>query len=530
MPGHKIQCLYCFNTFNDEDVHFRMETVFNSEDDVELTDPQTGKTYYSPADVAKDPMLSGADRTRLTAQLKLLDGFVKREDPKYEKFWERFGRTTEMPAAARDGQIGVNPWLRRVYDPHNPDDQPFFQPNSEVISDSGLLYQITDIWGRETSRRVCPYCHNPLPGLYGKYPVKFISIIGITGAGKTVYLSQLVQYLEDNFARCGITAQPTSTYAYRYRETNPVEMGKRLPAATAKEMFLQPLCFDLSYKDEAGRQHYMTMVFYDIAGENCRMSKDAAEMDANARWFGPFIEHSDGILLLVQPDQFTSTPDPENGPQAVLTVVHNLFESHAQDLERIPVAVCISKGDTLAPTILSGPIPQIEYLKKSGVGYRPVFNADSYNTLYEPVYKFVDTQAVTLLNTLSVQYPIHDLFLVSAIGTKVTEHEDEDGKFFAPATPPIPQRLIEPLLWMLTKFNFIGFTGFIREPNDWACPQCNRPLHIDQKLCPDCKRDRNGRWVCPLCGTVNEAGATQCAHTEKGFLGMTKRCKGVPVR
>ena len=523
MPGHIIQCPYCFGKFDDAEVHFRMETVFNSEDDIEFIHPETGKTYYSVDDVNGDQMLSSGDRARLIGQFRLFSGFVKREDPKYEQFWERFGRTTEMPVRGYDDQ--VDPWLRRVYDPHNPDDQPFFTPGNEVTDDSGLLVKVTDACGRETSRRVCPYCHNPLPGLYGKYPVKFISVIGDTGAGKTVYLSQLVQYLPDDLVKCGIAAQPTSTYEYRYREVNPVEMGKRLPPATPPHVFQQPLCFDLAYTDDAGREHDMTMVFYDIAGENCRMSRDA-----NVKRFGPFIMHSDGILLLVQPDQFDYLPSPENGPQAVLTVVHNLFGSHAQDLERIPVAVCISKGDMIAPLILSGPIPPIEYLKKSGGGYRPVFNADSYNTLYEPVYQFVDRRAGTLLNTLSVQYPIHDLFLVAAIGTTVKEHEDEDGKFFAPVTPPIPQRLIEPLLWMLNRFGFIGSTGFINDPNDWGCPQCGRRLHTTQEFCPDCKRDRNGRWVCPLCGTVNEAGATQCSHTEKGFLGMTKRCKGAPVR
>ena len=41
-----------------------------------------------------------------------------------------------------------------------------------------------------------PHCHNPLPlPNYGKYPTIFISVVGITTCGKTVYLNQLLTRL-----------------------------------------------------------------------------------------------------------------------------------------------------------------------------------------------------------------------------------------------------------------------------------------------------------------------------------------------
>ena len=44
--------------------------------------------------------------------------------------------------------------------------------------------------------RLCPHCHNPLPlPNYGKYPTIFISVVGITTCGKTVYLNQLLTRL-----------------------------------------------------------------------------------------------------------------------------------------------------------------------------------------------------------------------------------------------------------------------------------------------------------------------------------------------
>ena len=46
----------------------------------------------------------------------------------------------------------------------------------------GFLYQVRDEEGRDTKVRICPHCHNPLPFEYGKYPVKYIAVVGIATA------------------------------------------------------------------------------------------------------------------------------------------------------------------------------------------------------------------------------------------------------------------------------------------------------------------------------------------------------------
>ncbi|MBT1177685.1 TRAFAC clade GTPase domain-containing protein [Bifidobacterium callimiconis] len=523
MPGHRITCPYCFKEFDDGDVHFRMETVFKSTDDFGFSNPDTGKQYRSAGDIIQDPDLSEEFREGYIERFKVFSGFLAGDDPKYEEFWSRFGGTSEWWEPT-EGET-IKPWRRPVHDPHS---EPDFFLDGGSTTESGMLYKITDACGRETSRRVCPFCHNPLPDLYGQYPVKFIPVIGASGVGKTVYLSQLMRWATDDFAKCGINAQPASMYTRRYCDINPVEMEKPLPVRTPPDELQQPLFLDLSYEDEPGRAHDLTLVLCDVSGQLCQIGYDTLAVVKQAQKFAPFIGHADGILYLVEPRQF-EPPDPVRGPQAVLNVVHDLFDAHANDLNRIPVAVCISKGDTVAQVVFGKScIPQLEYLKNGGK-YRPVFNADSYNKLYEPVYGFVERLSFVLLNTLSVQYPIHDLFMVESIGVPVAGLKNENGEYGAPSASPEPQRLVEPLLWMLNRFGFIGSTGFINEPNDWFCPQCQRRLHITQEFCPDCKCTEDGRWMCPLCGTVNPAGTAQCSHTEKGFLGMTKRCKGTPA-
>ncbi len=73
-----------------------------------------------------------------------------------------------------------------------------------------------------------------------------------------------------------------------------ISKDKPLPRGTVPEALTPPMAANV--KDNNTQKMY-TLVFYDIAGENCvkprRMKK-----------FGPFIENSDGIILIIDPGQF----------------------------------------------------------------------------------------------------------------------------------------------------------------------------------------------------------------------------------
>ena len=92
-----------------------------------------------------------------------------------------------------------------------------------------------------------------------------------------------------------------------------------------------------------------TLVFYDIAGENCvkprRMKK-----------FGPFIENSDGIILIIDPGQFMGEiqgADEEEQelykPDKVIGAMCDAFvtSNNKNGQSNIPLAVTLSKGDTM---------------------------------------------------------------------------------------------------------------------------------------------------------------------------------------
>ena len=515
MPDYQITCPYCFETFRDDQVHFRMETVLDSADvAVSVIFEDDKKTvYHSPDEAEADPNLPEGMRQRVLRRFHVMSGFVQGEDPVYSKFWKQYGGTTEY--ASRNDAHPL-PWLRPVHDPIA---EPEFFKRVAEFSD-GLVDRIVDDRDRTTARRVCPYCHNPLPKGYGRYPVKHIGVIGLPGAGKTVYLSRLCGWATDEFRRVGIQAVPLPP-VNEYRLANMVASDTPLPAATKPHSLQQPLCFNLSYQNR-GREHHLTLVFHDISGEDCQVSHDSASLSANARQYAPFLEHADGILMLVDPAQLKEK-NAANGPQSLLTVLYDLFAGRTAQLGRIPLAVCISKGDT-EPYLLSGESQVFASVK--GAAGMPVFHAEEYNRTHAMLAAYVQNNATLLNTTLSTQYPSHNLFVVSALGTGtgVEQRTAKDGTAYT--MPARPQCLIDPVMWLLNRFGFIESTGLIAMPSEWACPGCNRQVPGNVGYCPECGVGRDGDWKCLLCGTVNPADNRQCSHEELGIL-KDKPCKGI---
>jgi len=520
MPEKKIICPYCFEEFNDDEVHFRMATVF-SEDEL---DPKGYKRTLN--EIEEDDRFKSDEIRAQMAEYNLRAQFQQREDEEYKKFWEKFGGTTEKKSGNRE-DLNVMPFNRPVLNPKNSQHKKFFKSDSEVINE-GMLYAIKDCFGHETYRRVCPHCHNPLPGTYGKNPVIFYSVIGITGAGKTVYLSQLCKFIIKQLAYFGIVAVPTSIYPREYVVDNPVAMGKRLPVGTPPGQLLQPLCFDLEYSNRSnGQNEYMTIVFYDIAGENCVSSEQMRE-------FGKFIKNSNGILLLIDPNQFSDREDVEQ-PVKVLETIHNVFVGE-KELCELTIAICISKADKIEQVILRKKISDVEFLRDADGKFIPKFNAADYNPIHDSIKEYVEQNNTSLHVHLDVKYNNYNYFLFSAIGVP-TKKVNQDGKtiadddpngFYVPAAPTEnPKRIIEPIVWLLFKHGYIQSHGEINEPKDWVCKACGKRRRVSEKYCPVCKTNNLGDWKCPKCGTVNNVNNGRWCTVKKCNTDKDGKNKGL---
>lgn len=495
MPGHTITCPYCFNDFADDEAHFRMETVF-SEDNL---DPKN--EGRSLDEIETDSRFGNEEIKAQIAEYKLREQFVKREDPQYELFWKEFGGTTEKSSVSRDGKApNVMPYHRPIFAPHNPQYAQFFgspKKDSDVINQHGMVYAAFDCFGRKTERRVCPHCHNPLPGAYGKYPVKFVSIIGISGAGKTVYLSQLCKFFAKQISYFNITAAPTSIYAKEYLEANPVVMGKQLPEGSPPERLLQPLCFDLVYRRD-NKEQYHTIVFYDIAGENCVIHE-------RMKGFGRFVEHADGIILVIDPDQFNESSKTAQ-PVEVLKTIYTVFGNrHPDEVHNLQIAVSISKGDKIAHEMIQKNLDDIQFLQDNGGLYVPKFNAADYNPLHDAIKSFIQRNDNELYAHMGNLYDNYNFFLFSAIGTSTKKIEIDGVEYDTPAGPTIPKRILEPVVWLLNKYDFIQSSGEIHEPKDWVCSSCGKRNRVNI-YCPECKININGEWKCPKCGNKKNSG------------------------
>ena len=481
MKTYTITCPYCFKTFSDNQVHFRFRALAEN---LQMKSTSRIRSYDDEEEEEEDDD-------------EEVSGRKSEGDALYLDFWKTFGGQTSEVA-----EHGLAPWNIPVYDP-KADAKMFAAGNNKFIriNGDGMVIGARYKDGKTTStERVCPYCHNPLMGSsYGLYPIKLISVIGVTAAGKTAFLSQLCKIMKESMAQYGLTAQPTSRYAEDYVVANEVAMGKRLPDSTPAERLLQPICFDITYtvKNALGAKEKCvnTIVFYDIAGENCI---DAVGMSK----FGKFIEESDGIILLIPPKQFGIGRSEEDNlsfrvqPTAVLDCIYNTFY-HTKRIQDVPLAICISQGDLIAEQILHGnKLTDISYLDKNGKAIRK-FNATDYNPIHESIMSFLDREQVALCQQLEDQYDNYNYFIVSALGTNV------DEKTHTPDGPTIPLRIMEPFTWLLTKFDFLDADDFVYQPEDWHCPICGKRQHNspDSLYCSIHKVNEDGMWKCDYCST-----------------------------
>ena len=438
MEDKMIICPYCFKEFRHDQVLFRAETCFFEEDILDADD------LYDIIDENE----RDAARVENDLKKKFLVG-VSRE---YEEYWSKYGGTTEKTRRKSFSQ-NVENYQKPLIDPHDSTQVKFDnEDKSGVKLDAdGYLTTVYDIFSNQTNNRVCPHCHNPLPMNYGKFPVKFISIIGITNAGKTVYLSSLFDNIYKYMGKIGMTPLPSESVDF-FIESNKIKKGAVLPQGTSAQQMCQPLCFNLQYFDSHTYQNTKnTFVIYDIAGENCT--------DKNAiKNFGGFIEHSDGIIILEDPNQFEIIA--ENDQDMVGSVLRTINETFiGTDYCDIPIAMCISKSDILINNgFFDRKLCQKLTEDVNSAENQDGFNAKDYNKISNMLDQFYfDRDRPTRLE-LKNAFDNFNYFAVSALNCRLEPSSEIDGTgktLYVPAEKPHPLRIEEPLYWLFYQFGFI---------------------------------------------------------------------------
>ncbi len=441
---YQIICPYCFNEVSDGKggfntpfphtaVQFRSETFFKNEADI--------VKYVGKSKIDIELTQDKAERKKLLETYEAAERFLLKTDEKYQKFWDNYeGRTTEQDERQNNG---VHPWERPVISENDGIAQ-------LVADEDGFITRAVDTFGNVTDRRVCPHCHNPLPMGFGKNKVKNISIIGTTGAGKTVYISQLLKGMGKYAVKSGLNAFYTSDHEANFVEDNMVAQGKPLPDSTSPGRLSQPMFYDI-VKSEGNIKREDTIVLYDIAGENCR---DASSMSR----FAKFVKHSDGLILLIDPQQLDFVVSKQGRedivpPATALITLHSILVTEKNKKCDVPIAVCVSKSDQCFDIL--PPIAQ-DQVQRAGedINGMPTkeFDGKSYNSLQAELKRLMLSHADDICQILMDEYQAANFFAVSAIGCKCDFNEEG---IISPVTIPNPRRIEEPILWLFKQFGFI---------------------------------------------------------------------------
>lgn len=429
IPKH-FKCPYCFQKIMVNGVAFRSKTVYTKQDMKEL--PESKHIYLEATD-------------------ELYEGFWKmypgskpentKENPTYEKhpvlspFDERYITNSNL----KDG-------LRITF-------------NKDA---SGFVNEAIDTEGVSTKIRICPHCHNKLPFEFGKYPIKYISVVGITSSGKTVFLSQLLDKMDIFLDNVNMTTAGLTPEVDEFIRKYKIKRGENLPGGNATNVLTKPLPINVK-NNITGEQ--TTIVFYDIAGENC---VNPEQMEK----YGQFIRNADGIIMVTDPRQFPDLlflNDEEEEemeeayqPNRVAKAMYESFGSSAFEGGQcpVPLAATISKSDLLrnCQHIAAGEnsnifqtIPYEKYDGRNGLPYE-----DWRNITSEVEVLLRRSQRGRLLATSLEQFfPNSSYFAVSALNSKPKVVSEGNTKRYQMDVLPKTVRIEEPLYWILYKLGMI---------------------------------------------------------------------------
>ena len=400
---NKIKCPYCFKDFAHNEVHFRIaeETCEYAQNKVDNANNADKKGE------AEEKEKDSEEKKKFSKFLKMKE----LEDPKYSKVWGELRGGT--PPQIAKGLFNV-PWV----DEHNKSDMII----GDFITDKdGFVEKIEDKCSHLQSKtRICPHCHNKLPLHYGKNPQKFISILGVSTSGKTVYVKQLMARLRDSLqggilshvnGSCIKLTLPDDDKSY-------LTLNEPLPGSTDPFNFKIPYFVTMTFNKDNTLTTY-DFVIYDIAGEILvRLSR---ENPNRFDFFAGFIKNSDAIITIIDPKQLVGNPEPEHPASEMITTLYSVFGEKVD----LPTAITISKSDMLMSSALIR-----ESLNPDGIFFnanspiskdipwdsnKKYFYVDEYANLLGQLRRFYTAKANAFYVNADQHFNSYSFFAVSAL-------------------------------------------------------------------------------------------------------------------
>ncbi|WP_370625042.1 hypothetical protein [Corynebacterium sp. TAE3-ERU12] len=298
-----------------------------------------------------------------------------------------------------------------------------------------------------------------LPADWGDSGTICIAMAGARASGKSLYIAVVVKQLARLLQKHHLPLIPMGDTGQRYRDHYEhslfAEMGllRPTPRMAADDAYHRdPLIFDIGNWDCGGgeRKHYL--VLRDVAGEDLEQLPDNPSALE-------FFQHADTVLFLFDPLGVRRIRTylkgrvvmPHVGGDPV-TVLNNLLRVLGG--ARPPLAVALSKFDTLQELEFSGDTDWTEIMANYGAAYR----RDSDLEFGAADSHLLDAEIRSMLlrlNAHDVVYTIESCyrdaptsfryFATSALGAPPKGSRVDASKGIAPF------RCLDPILWTLTR-------------------------------------------------------------------------------
>lgn len=318
---------------------------------------------------------------------------------------------------------------------------------------------------KQTTKTICPHCHNELPREMVENGGFIISIIGARSSGKTNYITTLINELKHKghlvnigIYETGVGRKPDEYTIARYERDFYNKLYKNRECHSQTDVNDSRSKIPLIYKlfsTTTKKQAYL--VLYDTAGENFSDPKAIAEK-------AKFLKNSDGIILLL--DTFCISdvherlrnkyklPSIELKYDRIITNVIKHFDDqiHKEEFYRKPLALTFSKIDSIVNNeelFSDARLPNINMNSNSlfleGNGYY-LDDVDSISLgIQDGLSSWGESHFVADINA-----PVHfnnkaTFFGISALGDMP---EGDTIKHLK------PYRVMDPLVWILYKLNF----------------------------------------------------------------------------
>lgn len=331
----------------------------------------------------------------------------------------------------------------------------------------------------ETRRRICPYCHLPLPPAManGQLASHTIAIVGSRSSGKSNFFGVLIRALEERYKRevdFGMFGQETFSVEYLDRISSEVLFMRRygslfserdrraVPASAAAAQnpdIRIPLIYRLELKKRPldyllhplSQSHPVDLVVFDVAGE------DVVNLSAMQQ-FWRYVLRAAGIMFLIDPfgyesirdklpsdvyERIAKEQDEINVPpaHAVSATLNHFAQAGRLGPGRklkIPAAFVLTKCD-----MLEGILPKNSEIFRDPV-HRSGFNVnDCHQASNAVAHVLTENGCDGLLATAETSFATQSFFGVSALGAL----PDEELRL----KDLQPRRVADPLFWILWK-------------------------------------------------------------------------------